>query len=105
MIRIEDFKDNGYTEVELDNRTMRILYPYVDRMFQKRVKDDIGIKYFIDALYFSDAVEFEIHSYVNQVAIVTKFYAIGDITLAEIEELVDEYFVNAKLEYYEKEVE
>ena len=105
MIKVEDFKNNGYTEVELDSRTMKILYPYVDRMFQKRVKDNIGIKYFIDALYFSDTVEFEIHSYVNQVAIVTKFYAIGVKTLTEIEELIDEYFVNAKLEYYEKEVE
>lgn len=106
MITIDDLLNNNYVEVEL-NHALSLLYPHVDRMFQKRVKDSKGTKYFIDVYCYNTdnntIMEFEIHSYINQVAIKTLFYCIGVKTLPEIEALIDEYFVNAKLTYYETE--
>ena len=106
MITIDDLFYNNYEEVEL-NHSLSLLYPYVDRMFQKRVKDSKGTKYFIDVYCYdtdqNTTMEFEIHSYINQVAIKTLFYGTGVKTLPEMEALIDEYFVNAKLTYYETE--
>lgn len=109
QITIDDLLNNGYDEIPLEGNT-KLLYPYTDRLFQKRVKDDRGTKYFITVMYYDASkgvntdisqFEFEIYSYIDEVAIHTLFYGVGVKTLTQIEQLIDDYFVNAKCSYYE----
>ena len=76
-----------------------------NRFFQKKVKDDKGIKYFIDVYEYeiSDEYnyEFKLVTQKDKFWVRTTIYSIENMTLEEIEKDIEDIWKKCKFNYYQ----
>lgn len=118
-IFINELLKNNYKEFSPN----KSLNPYVNKAYQKRIKDKKGTKYFITCYYYSSKRStninikdsFEFHLQFNQIfkgksyTINITVFSISDYInnepnfypLNEIEEMIEELFQKQKFEYYD----
>lgn len=106
MINEKILKEHGYNKLDF-KLTPDILQRHSDEMYQKLVRDGKTKKYFID-VYFYDGnfpqYEFEVYSHLpNGVATHTIFYGIHDLSLEQVEQMIDDFFTNSKMLPYEED--
>ena len=82
-----------------------VVEQYANRFFQKKIKDDKGIKYYIDVYEYeiSDGYdyEFKLITQKDKFWVKTTIYGIDNMTLEEIEEEIENIWKNCKFNYYE----
>lgn len=92
--------NNGYKEFEIPP-----FDEYVDRFFQKKIKDDKGIKYFIDVYEyeFMDSCNYEFRLTTNKDKfwVSARLYSIDNMTLDEIEREIENIWKKCNFNYYE----
>lgn len=90
----------GYKEAPL-----HIVEQYANRFFQKKVKDDKGIKYFIDVYEYeiSDEYnyEFKLVTQKDKFWVRTTIYSIENMTIGEIEKEIEDIWKKCKFNYYQ----
>lgn len=90
----------GYNEVPVP-----VVEQYANRFFQKKVKDDKGIKYFIDVYEYeiSDEYnyEFKLVTQKDKFWVRTTIYSIENMTLEEIEKEIEDIWKKCKFNYYQ----
>ncbi|MCI6627094.1 MAG: hypothetical protein MSH29_02160, partial [Tenericutes bacterium] len=78
---------------------------YANRFFQKKVKDDKGIKYFIDVYEYeiSDEYnyEFKLVTQKDKFWVRTTIYSIENMTIEEIEKEIEDIWKKCKFNYYQ----
>ena len=77
----------------------------LERFFQKKVKDDKGIKYFIDVYEYeiSDEYnyEFKLVTQKDKFWVRTTIYSIENMTIEEIEKEIEDIWKKCKFNYYQ----
>lgn len=90
----------GYKECEVP-----VTEQYANRFFQKKIKDEKGIKYFIDVYEYeiSDHYDYEfiLVTQKDKFWVKTKIYAIDDMDLDEIEFEIEDIWNKCKFNYHE----
>ncbi len=90
----------GYMEFDVPETEQ-----YANRFFQKKVKDNKGIKYYIDVyeyeLYDTYNYEFILVTNKDKFWVQTKIYAIDNMNLDEIEEAIEDIWNRCRFNYYE----
>ena len=90
----------GYKEAPVT-----VVEQYANRFFQKKVKDDKGIKYFIDVYEYeiSDEYnyEFKLVTQKDKFWVRTTIYSIENMTLEEIEKEIEDIWKKCKFNYYQ----
>lgn len=105
MIDEEILLSNGYNKLNIETE-YDFIVKYSDAMYQKRVKDKKGTKYFI-TVYFYDGTfpsyEFELYSTLKDgIAINTKLYSVpANYKIQDVEKIIDDLFTNSNMNYYE----
>ena len=111
MINEKILKANGYNRLQVEVKDITIdLFRHADAAYQKLVRDGDKKKYFINAYYYESdlypAYEFEVYSHLpNGAATQTLFYGIHDMSIEDVEKMIDEFFTNSKMLYYENDPE
>ena len=82
-----------------------VVEQYANRFFQKKVKDDKGIKYFIDVYEYeiSDEYnyEFKLVTQKDKFWVRTIIYSIENMTIEEIEKEIEDIWKKCKFNYYQ----
>lgn len=90
----------GYKECEVP-----VVEQYANRYFQKKIKDEKGIKYFIDVYEFElndhNDYEFILVTQKDKFWVSTKIYAIDNMDLNEIEFEIEDIWKKCNFNYYE----
>ncbi len=90
----------GYKEAPVP-----VVEQYANSFFQKKVKDDKGIKYFIDVYEYeiSDEYnyEFKLVTQKDKFWVRTTIYSIENMTLEEIEKEIEDIWKKCKFNYYQ----
>lgn len=90
----------GYKEAPVP-----VVEQYANRFFKKKVKDDKGIKYFIDVYEYeiSDEYnyEFKLVTQKDKFWVRTTIYSIENMTLEEIEKEIEDIWKKCKFNYYQ----
>lgn len=93
--------NSGYKEFEVP-----VLMPYAHRFFRKKIKDEKGIKYFIDVYEYeiqdSLLYEYELHLQKRNFWITTTLHGIDGMTIEEIEKEIENMWASCKFNYYER---
>lgn len=89
----------GYVEFDVPETEQ-----YANRFFQKKIKDNKGVKYYIDVyeyeLYDSYDYEFILVTSNDKFWIRTKIYAIENANLDEIEKAIENIWNKCRFNYY-----
>ena len=90
----------GYKETPVP-----VVEQYANRFFQKKIKDEKGIKYFIDVYEYeiSDEYnyEFKLVTQKDKFWVRTTIYSIENMTLEEIEKEIEDIWKKCKFNYYQ----
>lgn len=90
----------GYKEAPVP-----VVEQYANRFFQKKVKDDKGIIYFIDVYEYeiSDEYnyEFKLVTQKDKFWVRTTIYSIENMTIEEIEKEIEDIWKKCKFNYYQ----
>ena len=90
----------GYKEAPVP-----VVEQHANRLFQKKIKDDKGIKYFIDVYEYeiSDEYnyEFKLVTQKDKFWVRTTIYSIENMTLEEIEKEIEDIWKKCKFNYYQ----
>ena len=82
-----------------------VVEQYANRFFQKKIKDEKGIKYFIDVYEYeiSDEYnyEFKLVTQKDKFWVRTTIYSIENMTLEEIEKEIEDIWKKCKFNYYQ----
>ena len=108
MITDNILKENGYNKLQVSTNLKIDLQRHSDIMYQKLVKEGNKKKYFINAYFYDSELfpqyEFELYAHLsNGVATQTVFYGIHDLSLEQVEQMIEEFFINTKMLPYEED--
>ena len=94
----------GYKEAPVP-----VVEQYENRFFQKKVKDDKGIKYFIDVYEYeiSDEYnyEFKLLTQKDKFWVRTTIYSIENMTIEEIEKEIEDIWKKCNFNYYQLKIQ
>ena len=102
-------KDNGYKKYKTEGKD-DVTYPYSDCFYQKKFIDKIGIKYFVQFVYYSPSLDRDYYGSLmldmvtNEPFYTFRKHHIELETQANLEKLEKEcelFFITFKCKYYE----
>lgn len=95
MINDELLLENGYKKYD-------DIFRIADYLFQKRIRDDKGTKYFIDIYKYDSEYEIVLRSEKEKYALHFRMYATGNrMSLKDIEEEIETIWNELGCNYYE----
>lgn len=108
MINDKLLRENNYSLLQVTVNLPVDFQRHADKMYQKLVKDGNTKKYFINAYFYDSELfpqyEFEIYGHLpNGVATQTLFYGIHDLSLEQVEDMIEDYFINTHMLPYEED--
>lgn len=97
MITIQDLLDNNYNLIVTSSPVVMMS---AAALYQKCIKSNDQIRYFINAYIYPNNIEFKVYSNVNDMAVQVHLYNIHK-SLKEVEDTIEHIFTSSNFDNYD----